>query len=1167
MRKSSLLTALFLMFSLMGFAQEWHAITSDSPTKMKKTLISSTENEVVVKVAIDGFYTQNVKTPNGKQVVVSVDRMASMLEAGAPDLPMEPISVIIGDRAEMQVSVVNSTYVDFENIEVAPSKGNFSRQINPDDVPYTYGEMYQQDAFWPAAQATLEAPYIMRDLRGQNIMVRPFAYNPVTKTLRVYTSMTIAMTKVSDNGENQKVARRGVTVKVAPEFEASYEHRFINYKENSRYSWIEDHGEMLVVCPDQYMNAMQPLVDWKNQSGRPTTMVSVTAAGGNNADAIKSYISNIYNDSIRNLVYVLLVGDYNDITPHPFQYNDGQSSINYSDIWFGMMEGTDYYEEVFVGRFSAQSEAQVTTQVNKVIYYERDMQEGMTWVDKGLGIGAVGAGSGHNGEDDYQHIDFIRDTLLHYTYTGVTDLHQGGQGAANATAAGISNTINDGVSIINYCNHGSVTSWGVCNYSNSNVNALINDNKLPFVISVACLNGKFVSDCFGEAWLRATNNTTGAPTGAIGGMFSWISQPWVPPMYGQDEMVDILTEWRHTNQFYHTMGGVALNGAMYVLDKGSSSDYQATQHSWILFGDPSVMLRTDNPTDMDVTVSPAVPMIGMDALTINAECDFGIATLSKNGEVVASANVVDGVAELTFEPFSEVTTYDLVVIGYNKVTYIGTVEVLPAEGAYVSVDSFTPGTVPVAEEQQMSMTFKNVGFDPTTGTTNVVLTSSDSNITFTDNEGSFGILAANETVTLANEFAFTVASGVADGTKIQIDVTATCGANVWSGKAKITVGAPIIEFASYQGAGSFEPGQTYTAVANFTNVGHYMATNATVTASSTSSYVTFAEPSVAVGTIDPEGTVAAIFSFTVDAACPTTEVLTLNFDLAADNGVTATGTGTLRNSCSIVFSLADSYGDGWNGNQLVVSFSDGTPQQNLTISSGSSATYTLEIGIGVHVTLTWITGSYTYECSFTVAYENGEVITSQAGGYGNPIPSNYNFQFDVNCASVMTTYDPVQNLAAAVEGNTVTLTWEAPAEGTPTGYVVNRNGVEVTVVTELTYVDEHLAWETTYNYTIVAQYEGGSSLPVAVTATTGVDAIGENEVIVGIYPNPADDVLNINANAESFEYQMLNSIGQVVMNGVANGSVELNVSDLDNGVYFLKVIANGNAKVEKVIIK
>ncbi len=1159
MRKSSLLTALFLMFSFMGFAQEWHGITSDSPTKMRQTLVSSTENEIVVDVQIDGFYTKTVRTPNGPQLIVSIDKMASMLEAGAPDLPVGYISAVIGDRAEMTVNVVKSSYVDFENVEVAPSKGNFSRQINPEDVPYTYGEMYQQNAFWPATQAYLAAPYIMRDLRGQNIMVSPIAYNPVTKTLRVYTNMTIAMTKVSDNGENQKVARRG-DAKVSPEFKAAYDRRFINFGESAaRYPWIEDNGEMLVICADQFMASMQPFVDWKNQSGRPTTMVSVTTAGGNNADAIKSYITNMYNDPNHNLVYVLLVGDYEHITPHPFSYEGTQ----YSDIWFGMVDGTDYYEEVFVGRFSVQTDAHVTTQVNKVLYYERDMQAGTTFGDKGLGIGAIGAGSGHHGEDDYQHIDFIRDTLLNYTYTTVTDLHQGG----GASASSISNTINQGVSVINYCNHGSETSWGVANYSTSNVNALTNDNMLPYVWSVACLNGKFNygganGECFAEAWMRATNNSTGAPTGAIGGMFSWISQPWIPPMYGQDEMVNILTEWRYTDQFNHTLAGTSLNGALGVLDAGTTSDFTATQHSWILFGDPSLMVRTDNPTAMNVSMNPAVLMIGMTSVEITADAAYGIATLSNAEGVIATARIINGVANMEFAPLSAVETLTLTVIGYNKVTEVLPIEVLPAAGAYISLDAFTPGTVPVAEEQQMSMTFKNVGVDPTTGETTIVLTSSDPNITFSDNEGSFGILGANETITLEDEFAFTVASGVADGTKIQIDVTATCGANVWNGKARITVGAPIIEFQNFQYAGSFVPGETQTVVASFGNVGHYMATNAMVTVSSTSSYVTFVNDTYELGTLESEGVGASLFEVIVDAACPTTEVLPLTFTLTADNDITIVGEGIMKNSCNVIFNLTDSYGDGWNGNQLTVSFSDGTPQQNLTIENGTSATYTLSIGSGVHVTLGWITGSYTYECSFTVAYEDGEQITSASN-----LSASYNFQFDVNCAGEPVTVAPVQNLEANVIANTVTLTWDAPATGNPEGYIVNRNGINIAEISELTYVDENLAWETTYTYTVIAKYATGNSLPVVVTAVTGVDAVDENEVAFGIYPNPVENVMNINTNAASYEYQLINSIGQVVISGKAEGNTKINVSEMNNGVYFLKVVANGNTSIEKVIIK
>ena len=207
-----------------------------------------------------------------------------------------------------------------------------------------------------------------------------------------------------------------------------------------------------------------------------------------------------------------------------------------------------------------------------MIYYERDLKKDVNWCDKGLGIGAIGAGSGHYGEDDYQHIDFIRDTLEHYTYEHVTELHQG----AGASATSISNTINEGVGIINYCNHGSETGWGVAGYSTSHVNALVNDYQWPVVWSVACLCGKFNygganGECFAEAWMRATDNSTGVPTGAIGGMFSWMSQPWIPPMYGQDEMDDILVE-SFANNIKRTMGGVSINGNMKVLDQGASQN-------------------------------------------------------------------------------------------------------------------------------------------------------------------------------------------------------------------------------------------------------------------------------------------------------------------------------------------------------------------------------------------------------------------------------------------------------------------------------------------------------------------------------------------------------------------------------------------------------------------
>ena len=1138
--KKTLSLLLALLFVGSAFAQK-------APTTK---LVSNSEEQIVVNVQMNGFATNRVMTPQGEQFIVSVPGMVSALEAGAPDLPMFAIPAIIGDRAEMTVNVIDAQYTDYTDMDIAPSKGNFSRQINPDDVPYTYGPMYEENAFFPATQAYLEAPYILRDFRGQNIMVRPFAYNAQTRTLRVYDNLTIEMKKVSDNGVNQKLSRKSNTIKVDPEMKQAYSRRFINFGQGTaKYTFIEDRGSMIVICPDQYMNAMQPYVDWKNQSGRPTTMVSLSEAGGNNDTQIKAYIQNLYEQS--DLEFILLVGDYNDLTPHSM--NGGRS-----DNWFGQLEGSDYYIEAFTGRFSVQSETDVQTHVNKVIHYERDMTEEDTWLSNGIGIGAnEGAGSGHmGGEADYVHVNFIRDTLLHYTYTNVSQQYSGVGSGTNANA--ISTDVNNGASIINYCNHGSQTSWAVANYSNSNVNALVNDNKLPFVWSVACNNGEFNGTCFGEAWLRATNNTTGEPTGAIGGMFSWISQPWTPPMTGQDEMVDILTEWINTDLFNHTFGSASLNGNMKILD-AHPSDAGNTHNTWILFGDPSLMVRTAAPASMNVTLNPAVLMIGMSTLEVNAEnTPFGIATLSNAEGVIASAYIVDGVANLEFNALSAVETLTLTVMGYNKVTEVMTFDVLPAEGAYVSVTGYSPNFAPVNQETNLSMTFKNVGADPTEGVTTVTLSCDNQQLEIVNATAEFEVLAADEETTLTNAFSFIVAEGVADGTKFQIDVNMVCGREEWSGKAIITAGQAILNYTNTAWPGNFVAGEELTLVANFTNTGHYMATNAVAHIECNNPYATVLNETVELGTIDPQGVGAAVFQIAIAADCPETEQIIVNFNVEADGGLSADGSITLKNSCNVVFVLNDSYGDGWNGNQLVVAFDDGTPTQQLTIETGNSATYVLEIGNGVHVTLSWIMGSWNTECSFTVSYEGGEQIYACSSPSGGTL-----YEFDCSCAASTDTYAPVENITFNMEDHTLTLTWDAQPDAS--GYFIYRNGIEIGYVQAPEYSEE-IPMEMDYTYCIVAEYSEGLSIPECVILTDLL-FLGEMEAEFSIYPNPVNSTLYVNSGNAEFSYVMYNGMGQMVANGTAQGSMEINVSGMVPGVYFLHLTTGTQTMVQKVVVK
>ena len=380
----------------LAFAQEWNA-----------QLVSSTDKEIVVELNVNGFNTNTVTTPNGDAVVITNKKMMLLARAGEPNVPSAVIPAVVGDNAMMAVEVVDAQYVDYQNIEVAPSKGDFPRSIDPEDVPYTYGAMYQQDAFYPSQIARLDEPYIHRDVRGQNMVVTPYLYNPVTKTLRVYNHLVLKMKNVGVDRRNV-FENRTKSANVDREFNKMYQRRYINYAESmSRYTSIAEDGELLIICHDAFMTAMEPFVEWKKQIGRPTTMVG-TSVAGNNANSIKAYIQSYYAEH-PNLTDILLVGDVAQIPGVYISAGSGWNNYSgYGDAQYGQLAGNDYYNEVLVGRFCCETEAQVTNHVNKVLNYERDLDETATWLSVGQGVSKnEGAGSGHNGGEAIMSISTI----------------------------------------------------------------------------------------------------------------------------------------------------------------------------------------------------------------------------------------------------------------------------------------------------------------------------------------------------------------------------------------------------------------------------------------------------------------------------------------------------------------------------------------------------------------------------------------------------------------------------------------------------------------------------------------------------------------------------------------------------------------------------------------
>ena len=253
---------LFLLISILLPSSTWQSINSSMVKPMDMELISSDIENTVIKFSMDGFHL--VESDDSKGFIVKTENGASLLEKGLPDLQKMTKSIIVPDQASMSVNIISYKYEDFENIHILPSKGNLTRDVNPNQVPFSYGDIYKKNEFYPNEISELGEPYILRDLRGQAVTFNPFQYNPVTKTLRAYSEIVVEIIS-NDLSSINTINRTAQSLKLATEYDEIYNSHFMNYENDNRFTYFVDQGNMLVISNSAFLSTMQPFVDWKNK--------------------------------------------------------------------------------------------------------------------------------------------------------------------------------------------------------------------------------------------------------------------------------------------------------------------------------------------------------------------------------------------------------------------------------------------------------------------------------------------------------------------------------------------------------------------------------------------------------------------------------------------------------------------------------------------------------------------------------------------------------------------------------------------------------------------------------------------------------------------------------------------------------------------------------------
>jgi hypothetical protein len=290
----------------------------------------------------------------------------------------------------------------------------------------------------------------------------------------------------------------------------------VTYEQSKNPKSFSTDNKLLIVAPEEYTEALQPLVEHKNQYNIETSLMTTEwiAAHSTGRD-LPEQIKYAIKDAIETnaISSVLLVGGVDKLPirrSYVLLWNWDEEVITdlyYSDIYnasgdfsswdtnnnnkFGeSADRVDHYPDVHLGRLACDSIKEVNIAVDKIIHYESETYGG-NWFNTMIFIGGntFPWSPGNDGEENNELIMGIMSKFtpkIIWTSKG------------NFNRQTISNTITEGAGFLDYSGHGFEHGMGTYTplgvqmkyYFTSYINDQKNGNKLPIIFFDACLTAK-----------------------------------------------------------------------------------------------------------------------------------------------------------------------------------------------------------------------------------------------------------------------------------------------------------------------------------------------------------------------------------------------------------------------------------------------------------------------------------------------------------------------------------------------------------------------------------------------------------------------------------------------------------------------------------------------------
>lgn len=476
------------------------------------------------------------------------------------------------------------------------------------------------------------------------------------------------------------------------------------------------------------------------------------------------------------------------------------------------------------------------------------------------------------------------------------------------------------------------------------------------------------------------------------------------------------------------------------------------------------------------------------------------------------------------------------------------------------------------ETVKFNITFNN---DSEENFSNVkaVLRSRNTLVTITDSIAQINNINAKEDVTIENVFTVTLDENTSPKTLLALDVYFYNENNEQISylRAPVYASGSELQFSEFtiendnNGNGLLEAGETADLGIVLNNIGNEIAVGLKGSITTTNDKLTINNTEADFYSIGDDASGIAMFNVTLDESAGDNFKLPIKMTVSDAFNRTYEFEGTYKKACEIIFELYDIGGDGWNGANLIVSYSDGTPDEAFTIMDGETKTYKRKIANDVEVSLEWYKGSWDIENSFIIKNENDNIIYRNGGFLDN----GFLFSWINNCSCQNNSFEmceSIESIKADVTQNTVIVTWTAPEKQEAVKYEIYRDTKLMGETDGLSFVDNNVNPDRKFSYTYSVRpvYEDCNGLFKSVLAQYGVN-VNEyfNDINANVYPNPSHNDFTVVCD-EMTEISVYNVVGTLIMNTEVNTSNYV-INDLNAGVYFLNIKTNNGNVVRKIV--